>query len=71
MVKVGYMHGGNDGNDWGISLQYSNMLLADGFIQIFNWLDIQAKYAANIGNNTKKWEWADYIMISPVLRLNF
>lgn len=71
MLKIGYMHGGNDGNDWGISLQYSNMLLADGFIQIFNWLDIEAKYAANIGNNTKTWEWSDYIMISPVLRLNF
>jgi hypothetical protein len=71
MVKVQYNHGGSDGYDWGVSLQYCNTMLADGFIQVFNWLDIEAKYSVVVGRDPKKWEWKDFVMVSPVLRLNF
>jgi hypothetical protein len=71
MLKVNYMHGGSDGYDWGVSLQYCNTLLADGFVQIFNWLDLEAKYSVVVGRDPKKWEWKDFVMVSPVLRLNF
>ncbi|MBS1902270.1 MAG: hypothetical protein JSS75_01025 [Bacteroidetes bacterium] len=71
VVKLGYNHGGSDGYDWGVSVQYMNELMADGFIQIFSWLDIEAKYAAVVGRDPEKWEWSDFVMISPVLHLNF
>lgn len=71
MIKVLYNHSGTDGYDWGVSLQYCNTLLADGFIQVFSWLDIEAKYSVVVGRDPKKWEWKDFVMVSPVLRLNF
>lgn len=71
VIKLGYDHGSSDGNDWGVSFQYSNELLADGYIAIFSWLDLEAKYASIVGRNPEKWEWTDFVMISPVLHLNF
>ncbi len=71
LAKIGYRHGGSDGYDWGLSLQYCNQLMADGFLQIFSWLDLEAKYASVVGRDPKKWEWSDFFMISPVLHLNF
>ncbi|HYM20728.1 MAG TPA: hypothetical protein VEW28_06970 [Candidatus Kapabacteria bacterium] len=71
VVKIGYDHGGAEGHDWGVSLQYSNELMADGYIEIFSWLDLEAKYASIVGRDPEKWEWSDFVMISPVLHLNF
>jgi hypothetical protein len=71
LVKVGYVHKDNAGEAWGVSVQYCSTLLADGFVRIFNWLNLEAKYSAIVGRDAEKWEWENFVIISPVLKLNF
>jgi hypothetical protein len=70
-VKIGYVRSGDAGDEYGVSLQYCNTLLAEGFIKLFPWLQLEAKYSAVIGRDARKWEWKDYVMVSPRLTLNF
>jgi hypothetical protein len=71
LVKIGYVHKDQAGEAWGVSAQYCNTLLADGFVRIFNWLNLEAKYSAVVGRDARKWEWSDFVIVSPVLKLNF
>ncbi|MEI8134032.1 MAG: hypothetical protein WCH46_03005 [bacterium] len=71
LVKVGYNHQADGGYDYGVYVQYCNELLADGFIRIFTWLNLEVKYAAVVGRDAKKWEWPDFFIITPTLKLNF
>lgn len=71
LVKVGYIRTGDAGDEFGLSLQYCNTLLADAFIKLFPWLQLEAKYATVIGRDPQKWEWKDYVMISPKIIFNF
>ncbi len=70
-VKLGYVHTGESGEDYGISVQYSNTLLTDGWFKLFDWLELEAKYSTVIGRDPYPWEWKDYVMVSPKLILNF
>ncbi len=70
-VKLGYVHTGESGDDYGLSVQYSNVLLSDGWVKLFSWLELEAKYATVIGRDPYPWEWKDYVMVSPKLILNF
>lgn len=70
-VKLGYIHSGESGDDYGISVQYSNELLTDGWVKLFSWLELEAKYATVVGRDPYPWEWKDYVMVSPKLILNF
>lgn len=71
VLKIGYNHPSEGGYDYGISLQYSNELLADGYVRIFTWLNLEVKYAAVVFRDPKKWEWPDFFIVTPVLKLNF
>jgi hypothetical protein len=71
LVKVGYVYSNNSGDQWGMSLQYCNTLFAYGFIRLFSWLDLEAKYSVVVGRDPRKWEWSDFVIVSPVLHLNF
>jgi hypothetical protein len=71
LIKVGYVHKDNSGEAWGVSVQYCNTLLADGFVRIFNWLNLEAKYSTILSRDARKWEWDNFVIISPVLKLNF
>ena len=71
LIKVGYIHKDNAGEAWGVSVQYCNTLLADGFVRIFNWLNLEAKYSTILSRDARKWEWDNFVIISPVLKLNF
>jgi len=71
LIKVGYVHKDNAGEAWGVSVQYCNTLLADGFVRIFNWLNLEAKYSTILSRDVRKWEWDNFVIISPVLKLNF
>ena len=51
--------------------QYCNELLADGYVRIFTWLNLELKYAAVVFRDPKKWELTDFFIITPVLKLNF
>lgn len=70
-VKIGYVRSGDAGDEYGVSVQYCNTLLAHGFIKLFPWLQLEAKYSAVVGRDARKWEWKDYVMVSPRLMLNF
>ncbi len=70
-IKLGYVHAGESGDDYGVSVQYSNTLLTDGWIKLFSWLELEAKYSTVIGRNPYPWEWKDYVMVSPKIILNF
>jgi hypothetical protein len=70
-IKLGYVRSGDAGDEYGMSLQYCNTLLAHGFIKLFPWLQLEAKYSAVIGRDARKWEWKDYVMVTPRLMLNF
>ncbi len=70
-VKLGYIHTGETGEDYAISVQYSNTLLTDAWVKLFKWLELEAKYSTVIGRNPYPWEWKDYVMVSPKLILNF
>ena len=70
-VKIGYTHTGESGDEYGVSVQYSNTLLTDAWVKLFPWLEIEAKYSTVVGRNTYPWEWKDYVMVSPKLTLNF
>lgn len=70
-AKLGYIHTGESGDDYGISVQYSNELLTDGWVKLFSWLELEAKYATVVGRDPYPWEWKDYVMVSPKLILNF
>ncbi len=71
LIKIGFNHISEGGYDYGMSLQYCNELLADGFVRIFTWLNLEVKYAAVIFRDPKKWEQTDFFVITPVLKLNF
>jgi hypothetical protein len=71
LAKIGYIYTDQAGDSWGLSVQYCNTLLAEGFIRIFNWLHLTAKYSAIVGRDPRKWEQNDFVIISPVLKLNF
>jgi hypothetical protein len=71
MIKIGYNHQGEGGYDYGIYVQYCNELLADGFVRIFSWLNLEVKYAAVVFRDPHKWEWTDFFIITPTLKLNF
>ncbi len=71
LIKVGFNHIAEGGYDYGISLQYCNELLADGYVRIFTWLNLEVKYAAVVFRDAKKWEQTDFFIITPVLKLNF
>ena len=70
-VKLGYVHTGDAGDDYGVSVQYSNTLLTDGWVKLFPWLQLEAKYATVVFRDPQKWEWKDYVIVSPKLTLNF
>lgn len=70
-VKLGYVRSGDAGDEYGVSVQYCNTLLAHGFIKLFPWLQLEAKYSAVVGRDVRPWEWKDYVMVSPRLMLNF
>lgn len=70
-VKIGYVRSGDAGDEYGVSVQYCNTLLAHGFIKLFPWLQLEAKYSAVVGRDARPWEWKDYVMVSPRLMLNF
>ncbi|MFI5263722.1 MAG: hypothetical protein ACHQM6_04320 [Candidatus Kapaibacterium sp.] len=70
-IKIGFNHIADGGYDWGMSFQYCNELLADGFVRIFTWLNLEVKYAAVVFRDPKKWEWTDFFIVTPVLKLNF
>ncbi len=70
-IKLGYIHTGASGQGYGISVQYSNTLLTDAWVQLFSWLQIEAKYSTVVGRNPYPWEYKDYVMVSPKLILNF
>ena len=69
--KVGYVHTGESGDDYSISVQYSNELLTDAWVKLFSWLELEAKYSTVVGRDPYPWEWKDYVMVSPKLILNF
>lgn len=71
LIKIGFNHISEGGYDYGVSLQYCNELLADGFVRIFTWLNLEVKYAAVVFRDPKKWEQTDFFIITPVLKLNF
>jgi hypothetical protein len=71
LVKIGYVHTGTSGDEYGLSIQYSNTLLSDAWVRIFSWLELEAKYSTVIGRDPYSWEWKDYVMISPKIILNF
>ena len=71
LVKIGFNHIAEGGYDYGMSLQYCNELLADGFVRIFTWLNLEVKYAAVVFRSPQKWEQTDFFIITPVLKLNF
>jgi hypothetical protein len=70
-VKLGYVHSSDAGDEYGVSVQYSNELLTDGWVKLFPWLQLEVKYATVIGRDPEPWEWKDYVMVSPKLTLNF
>ena len=70
-IKLGYIHPGESGDDYGISVQYSNTLLTDAWVKLFPWLQLEVKYSAVIFRDPQKWEWKDYVIVSPKLTLNF
>ena len=71
LLKIGYAYNNGNGDEWGISMQYSNTMLAEGFVRVLSFLDIHAKYSVVIGRDARKWEWSDFVIISPVLKFNF
>ncbi len=71
LIKIGYVHSGDAGDEYGLSLQYCNTLLADGFVKLFPWLQLEVKYASVVGRDPQKWEWKDYVMVSPRIIFNF
>lgn len=71
LVKVGYVHNSETGDDYGVSVQYCNTLLTDAWVKLFPWLQLEAKYATVVGRDPQKWEWKDYVIVSPKLTLNF
>ncbi len=71
LIKIGYIHSGSSGQEYGLSVQYSNTLLTDAWVQLFSWLQIEAKYSTIVGRNPYPWEYKDYVMVSPKLILNF
>ena len=71
LIKIGFNHNAEGGYDYGVSLQYCNELLADGYVRIFTWLNLELKYAAVVFRDPKKWELTDFFIITPVLKLNF
>jgi hypothetical protein len=70
-IKLGYVRSGDAGDEYGVSVQYCNTLLAHGFVKLFPWLQLEAKYSSVIGRDARPWEWKDYVMVSPRLMLNF
>ncbi len=70
-VKLGYIHTGESGDEYGVSVQYSNTLLTDAWVKLFPWLQLEAKYSTIVGRDPYPWEWKDYVMVSPKLTLNF
>lgn len=70
-IKLGYIHPSESGDDWALSLQYCNTLLADAWVKLFPWLQIEAKYSTVVFRDPYPWEWKDYVMVSPKLTLNF
>ena len=71
LIKIGFNHIAEGGYDYGMSVQYCNELLADGYVRIFTWLNLELKYAAVVFRDPKKWELTDFFIITPVLKLNF
>jgi hypothetical protein len=71
LIKLGYVHTGDQGDEYGISVQYCNTLLADAFVKLFPWLQLEAKYSTVVGRDARKWEWKDYVMVSPKIIFNF
>jgi hypothetical protein len=70
-IKLGYIHTAESGDDWGVSVQYCNTLLTDAWVKLFPWMQIEAKYSTVIFRDPYKWEWKDYVMVSPKITLNF
>jgi hypothetical protein len=70
-IKLGYIHNAESGEDWGLSVQYCNTMLTDAWVKLFPWLQIEAKYSTVVFRDPYKWEWKDYVMVSPRLTLNF
>jgi hypothetical protein len=70
-AKIGYIHTSESGEDFGLSVQYSNTLLTDAWVKLFSWLEIEAKYSTVVGRDPYAYEWKDYVMISPKLIFNF
>ncbi len=71
LIKLGYIHTGPSGQEYGLSVQYSNTLQTDAWVQLFSWLQIEAKYSTVIGRDPYPWEYKDYVMVSPKIILNF
>jgi hypothetical protein len=71
LIKIGYNHASEGGYDYGMYVQYCNELLADGFVRIFTWLNLEVKYAAVVFRDPKKWEQPSFFIVTPTLKLNF
>jgi hypothetical protein len=71
LIKIGYIHTGASGQEYGLSVQYSNTLLSDAWVKLFSWLEIEAKYSTIVGRNPYPWEYKDYVIVSPKIILNF
>lgn len=71
LIKVGYVRSGESGDEYGLSVQYCNTLLADGFFKLFPWLQLEFKYSTVIFRDPQKWEYKDFVMVSPKLIFNF
>ena len=70
-IKLGYVHTGESGDDYGVSVQYCNTLLTDAWVKLFSWFELEAKYSTVVGRDPYPWEWKDYVMVSPKIILNF
>ena len=65
--KIAYDFHGED--HWGMSLQYSNLLLGDVYYDILQGFGLEAKYALVLNNRNSPWEYKSFFIISP--RISF
>jgi hypothetical protein len=67
-VRLGYEHLGS--TDWGLSAQYSNMMLLDGYFEIFSGFALQAKYALRLNHRNEPYEYDSYFVLSPRIKIS-
>ena len=65
--KIAYDYKGSD--HWGLSVQYSNLLLSSVYFDILDGFGLEAKYALVLDNRNSPWEYKSFFIISP--RISF